>query len=185
MKKLAVFALVLLLIPSAFAIIAQTHYVQFTSSLIGQGYFYAHVQGVNLNSEPVQVVHWHLSADLGLSHAFCELQPATIPPGPFDVEIAASCQTRSQFTTLFPKGTKMKIDSFVPDDTPQQPGWRAERFSIDMGARVPTPFPIAPIGHVIIEEQANPTGTFMFFAGMGAIVVLTIAVILFSLRREE
>jgi hypothetical protein len=184
MKKLALFALVLLLIPSAFAVIAQTHDVQFTSSLIGQGYFYAHVQGVNYNSEPVQVVHWHLDAELGLSHAFCELQPVTIPPGPFDVEIAVSCQTRSQFTTLFPKGTRMKIDSFVPDDTGTA-GWRAERFSIDAGARVPTPFPITPVGHVILEEQASTAGTFMFFAGMGAIVVLTIAVILFSFKREE
>ncbi len=184
MRKLAVLALALILIPSVVAIIAQTHEVKMQTQFVTQGYSFARVQGLNYNDVAVNVLHWHMTAELGPNHAFCELQPAPVPPGPFDVEIAVQCQTRSQFTTMFTKATKVKIETFVPDGVPEN-SLKLENFFIETGPRVPTPFPLTPLGHAVIEEQANTTGTFMFIAGLSGIVALTIAVIVLSLRREE
>lgn len=185
MRKLAVLALALLLVPSAFAVVAQTFQVPMQTSLVTQGYAFARVQGFNHNDVPVNVMHWHLTALLGLSHAFCELQPVPLPPGSFTVDIAVQCQTRSSFTTLFPTGTKVAIEVFSPDGT-KPASFVLDKLWVETRAKVPTPFPITPIaGEAVLEEQSSTAGTFLFVAGMAAIVVLTLVVLLFSLRRDE
>jgi hypothetical protein len=188
MHKLAIVALFILLVPAAFAIVAQTHDVVMQSNLITQGYSFARVQGFNQNNAAVSIDHWHARIELAQSFAFCELQPAVLPPGPFDVEIALQCQTRSGFTTLFPSGTRIKIETFVPEGLTQP--FRVEKLTIITGPRLPTPFPVTPepgrlVPYVILEEQAGSAGTFMFFAGMGAIVILTLAIMLASRRQED
>jgi len=184
MKKLAVLALALLLIPSAFAIVSQTHEALLQTTFITQGYEFARIQGFNQNDMPVSVLRWHMYAELGASHAFCELQPAALPAGPFDVDIVVHCQTRSGFTTLFPTGTRVNIETFAPDGTPEN-SFKIEKAWIETRPQVPTPFPITPVGQAIMDEQASSAGTFMFFAGIGAIVILTAAVILLSRQQQE
>lgn len=181
MRTLAVLALAIFLLPAVIAVSETTHDVTMQSTLVTQGYSFARVQGFNEEAVSVNMLHWHTTAELGLSHAFCEMQPVTLPSGPFDVEIALQCQTRSGFTTLFPKGTKVKTGTFV-EGTPR---FRVEYLTIETGPRVPTPFPIAPLGHVIRQEQASTSGTLLFLAGMGAIVILTAAIILFSLKHQD
>jgi hypothetical protein len=107
-----------------------------------------------------------------------------LPPGPFDIELVVQCQTRSGFTTLFPTGTQVKIETFTPDGTPQD-SFSIEKAWIETKPQVPTPFQITPVGHAIIDESASKAGTFIFFAGMGAIVVLAAVVILASRRQEQ
>lgn len=184
MRKLAVLALALLLVPSAFAIVSQRHEASLLSNFITQGYSFARVQGFNNNNAPVNIVHWHTDIQLGLNRAFCELQPAVLPPGPYDIEIALQCQTGSGFTVLFPSGTKVEIDSFIPDDSPSA-AFTVEKLQVITGPRLPTPFPVTAVGHVVLDESASAAGTFMFFAGVAAIVILAVTVILFSLRRDE
>ena len=183
MKKLAVLALFLLLIPSAFAVVANTFQVPMQSNLITQGYEFARVQGFNHNDVPMNILHWHLRAELGPSYAICEMQPAPLLPGPFDVDITVQCQTRSQFTTLFPTGSNAVIEAFTPDGVPVN--FNIAKIWIETRPQVPTAIPISTIGHAVLDEQATKAGSFMFFAGMGAIVLVAIAVILFSRREEE
>src|SRR5574341_1917431 len=130
MRMLAVLALAIILLPTAIALSEQTHDVTMQSTLVAQGYSFARVQGFNSEPTSVNILHWHTDAELGLSHAFCEMQPVTLPPGPFDVEIAVQCQTRSGFTTLFPKGTKVKAGTFVEGT----PNFRVETLTITTGA---------------------------------------------------
>ncbi len=181
MRIIAVLALAVILLPAVIAVAEKTHDVTMQSTLVAQGYSFARVQGFNSEPTSVNILHWHTDAELGLSHAFCEMQPATLPPGLFDVEIAVQCQTRSGFTTLFPKGTKVKTGTFVEGT----PNFRVETLTIETGARVPTPFPIATVGHAIREEASSGSGSLLFIAGMGAIAILAAAVILFSLKHNE
>ena len=183
MKKLAVLALFVLLIPSVLAIIAQTHKVTMQTTFITQGYEFARLQGFNRNDIPVNVPHWHMTAELGALHAFCEFQPAILPPGPYDVELTVQCQTLSGFTTMFPNGNLVDIETFVADNIPEN-SFTVEKVWIETRPQLPTAFPISPIGHAVIEQETSKAGTFMFIAGMAAIAVVALAVVLFSRRKE-
>lgn len=184
MNKLAVLALIVLLVPGVSAIIVHSHQAMMQTNIIKQGYEFARVQGFNYRDTPIDIVHWHLSGETALVRALCELQPTTVPPGPFTADIIVQCQTRSGMTSFFPSQTKAKIESFTSDDIPAG-SFTLEKIWIEARAAPATPFPITPIGHAVLEEESSSTGSFLFFAGIGAIILLTITIILSSSKREE
>lgn len=181
MRKLALLVLALIIIPSVMAIQTDVHNAVMQTQFLNQGYSFARVNGMNFNEGPVDVLHWYMNAELGSNRVTCELQPAQLTPGPFDLEIVIQCQTWSGFTTMFTKNTQVKIETFVEDFKYSQP-FSIERISVEAGPRVPTPF---PIGQVIIEEEPSNAGTFVFVAGIAGMVILALAVLLLSLRRQE
>ncbi len=184
MKKLAVLALIILLVPTVSAIITHSHTALMQTNIVKQGYEFARVQGVNYRDTPVNIMHWHLSGETALVRALCELQPTIVPPGPFTTDITVQCQTKSGMTTFFPIGTKVKIDSYTPDDTPAG-AFTLEKIWIEARVETATPFPISTIGHAISAEEATAAGSLLFFAGIGAIAVLTFLIIFFCLKHGE
>ncbi len=187
MRKLAVLLLALFIIPCVLAeVVKESRAVPMQSTFITQGYEYALIRGVNSLDRPISVQQWNMKAILGPSYAFCELQPAILQPGAFAVDVATQCQTRSGFTTMYTKGTIVTIETYVPEDVP------ANSFSIDTitietkPTLLTTPFPMTAIsGTYVLEAQPTSTGSFMFFAGIGAIIVLAITVILVSFLQRE
>jgi hypothetical protein len=187
MKKLAVLLLALLIVPCALAeVVKESRTVAMQSTLITQGYQYAIIIGMNRLDRPISVQQWNMKAILGPSYAFCELQPTILPPGAFAIDVATQCQTRSGFTTMYTKGTMVSIETYVPQDVP------ANSFSIDTIAietkptLMTTPFPLTAVtGTYVMEAQPSGAGSFMFFAGIGAIIILAITVILVSMLHEE
>ncbi len=187
MKRFAVLLLALFVVPCALAdVVKESHTVAMQSTLITQGYQYAVVTGVNRLDRQIEVNQWNMKAVLGPSYAFCELQPIILPPGAFALDVAAQCQTRSGFTTMYTKGTMVAIETYVPDNVP------ANSFSIDSITIVTKPrlltvaFPMTAVtGTYVSEAQAGNAGSFMFFAGIGAIIVLAITIILAALRQRE
>ncbi len=179
MKKLAVLVLALLLIPSVFAVIGPSFKASMQTNLITQGNEFARIQGMNHNSVPVEMLKWSINAELGRLYSFCEMQPTILPPGPFEVEVSIQCQTRSQFTTLYPTGTLIDVRTIVPAeyDSP----FTVERVWITTTPQVPTAF---PTGQAVLVQQASSTGTVLFVAGMAGIIILTLAVVILSLRRR-
>jgi hypothetical protein len=183
MKKLAVFALLLMIVPSVLAVVAQTHEVTMQTNFVTQGYEYARVQGMNYNNEELPVLHWHAPVQIGGVFSFCEIQPVNLPPGAFDIELTAYCNTHSGFTVMFPTGTKVKVETFVPDGL--NANFKVEKLWLESRPKLPTPFPLSTVGHAVIEERAGTGGSLLFIAGIGAIVVLAAGILLASLRREE
>lgn len=184
MKRLAVLAVLLLIVPSAFALIMENHNVQMQSNVIAQGYEYAIVHGVNRNDVPVNIEHWHMRAELNQQSAFCELQPTTVQPGTYTADIEVSCQTRSGLSTFFPKNTIVKIAKYVPDNTANSVS--IDTIKLETRVQAPTPFQVTKVaGEAVLGQDASGAGNFMFFAGIGAIAVLTIGIILASLMQKE
>ncbi len=187
MRKLAVLLLALFVIPCVLAeVVKESRTVPMQSTFITQGYEYALIRGVNSLGKPISVQQWNMKAILGPSYAFCEFQPTILQPGAFAVDVATQCQTRSGFTTMYTKGTIVTIETYVPDDVP------ANSFSIDTvtietkPTLLTTPFPMTAVtGTYVLEAQPSSTGSFMFFAGIGAIITLAITVILVSLLQRE
>ncbi len=187
MKKLAVLLLALFVVPCALAeVVKESRTVAMQSTLITQGYQYAVITGVNRIDRPITVQQWNMKAILGPSYAFCELQPTILPPGAFALNVATQCQTRSGFTTMYTKGTMVNIETYVPQEVP------ADSFSIDTITIETKPrllsvaFPMAAVtGTYASEAQPSSAGSFMFLAGIGAIIILAITVILISLLQRE
>ncbi|MEM2916007.1 MAG: hypothetical protein QXT19_01455 [Candidatus Woesearchaeota archaeon] len=187
MKKLAVLLLALFVVPCVLAeVVKESRTVAMQSTLITPGYEYAVVTGVNSLDRPISIQQWNMKAILGPSYAFCEFQPTILPPGAFAVNVAIQCQTRSGFTTMFTKGTMVAIETYVPEDVP------AGSFSIDTitvetkPRLLTTAFPIVAVsGTYVLQAQPSNAGSFIFLAGIGAIITLAITVILFSLLRRE
>lgn len=187
MRKLALLLLALFVVPCALAeVVKESRTVAMQSTLITQGYQYSVIIGVNRLDRPITVQQWNMKAILGPSYAFCELQPTILPPGAFAVDVATQCQTRSGFTTMYTKGTMVTIETYVPEDVP------ADSFSIDTITVETKPrlltaaFPMAAVsGTYVLEAQPSNAGSFMFFAGIGAIIILAITVILASLLKRE
>jgi hypothetical protein len=185
MKKLALLAVLLLVIPSAFALSMETHNVQMTSNLIAQGYEYAIVTGVNKNFVPVNIEHWHMRVDLGQQFAFCELQPTTVQPGPYTADIEVSCQTRTGLTSFFTKNTIVKISKYVADSVPLN-SVSVDTIKLETRVKAPVPFQVTKVaGEAILDAQASTAGSLMFLGGIGAIIILAAVIILSSMRREE
>lgn len=188
MKKAILLALLAILImPAASALLTETDMVTLDSNLVRQGYQFAHIKGVNSNPDtPLDVRHWKAKLEAGPNRARCEMQDnIRLPPGPFDVEIAVQCQTQSGLSTIFPRGLKVTLETFFEDDAPVA-FYNPERLTIEAvphGQR--TGFPEGMTGRAVNYNQTNSTGTFLFFAGMGAIVIVAGAVIISSLRQEE
>jgi hypothetical protein len=184
MKKLAVLALLLLIVPSAFALLLETHDVKMTSTFIAQGYEYAIVQGFNRNDRPVNIEHWHMKVELGQTYAFCEIQPTVVQPGPFMADVEVSCMTRSGLTSFVKKDTIVKISKYVPDDTPANTV-TLDTIKIETRPQAPIPFQVTKVtGEATLSQSASTTGSLMFLLGIGVIVIVAIAVILASLRQE-
>ena len=199
MKKsilLSVIALVLL-VPAVFAVTTYTFNTVMQSTLITQGYQFARIQGVNTASQPIGIISWSMSVDLGLSMATCQFQPTfLVPNGPYEVIVPIQCQTRSGMTSLFPTGTTVKTEVHVPDNV--NPGsFTVDKVWIETRPQVRSPFPVAPFVQqplsagfavrdpIIPGRSYRSLSSTLLFAGMGAIVVLTIAVIFFALKRDE
>jgi len=183
----------LLMVPAAFAVTTYTFNTVMQSTLVTQGYQFARVQGVNNNNDPIGIVSWRMFANLGLSQATCQLQPTfLVPNGPYEVVVPIQCQTRSGMTSLFPTGTQVQMEVHVPD-TVNAGTFTVDKVWIETQPMVRAPFPVAPLlqqplssaGFAVNDQSASSLGSSMLFAGMGAIVVLTIAVLFFSLRRDD
>ncbi len=189
MRKLSLILAILMLIPSAIALdidmAKHTHLVPMQTQFITQGYEYARVQGMNKLDKPIIVEHWHLNAELGPMYARCEMEPATLQPGPFDVEIVVQCQTRSGFTNMYPKGTIVTLEGFTKEN-PLEGTHNIDKIWIEAKPTVPTPFPITRVtGGAVLEEAGSTAGSFMFIAGICAIAIIAIAVVLLAMRKEE
>ncbi|MEM4247299.1 MAG: hypothetical protein QXR48_00945 [Candidatus Woesearchaeota archaeon] len=193
MKKPAILLAVLLLLPSALAqaeyqtidLVKHTHDVLMKSQFITQGYEYARIQGINRLDVPLEVKHWHLNAEVGPQYAFCEMEPVSIPPGIIDVEIRIQCQTRSGFTAMYPKGTMVKVTAYMLKEPPEG-SHSIESITIYTKPAVPTPFPVTRItGESTVEESTSTAGTFMFIAGIGAIIILAVIIVLASLMQKK
>jgi len=184
MKKLAVLALLLLIVPSAFALLLEKHDVTMTSTFIAQGYEYAIIQGFNRNDKPVSIEHWHMKVELGQSYAFCEIQPTIVQPGPYTADVEVSCQTRSGLTSFFKQNTMVQISKYVPDDTPAN-SVSVDKIRLETRLQAPVPFQVTKVtGEATLSQSASTSGSLMFLLGIGVIVIVAIAVILASLRQE-
>ncbi len=185
MKKLAILAVLLLVIPSAFAYVMETHSVQMQSNVITNGYEYAIVSGFNRNDIPVNIEHWHMKVELGQQYAFCELQPTIVQPGPYMADIEVSCLTRTGLSSFFPKNTIVKIAKYVEDSVPQN-SVSIESIKLETRVQAPVPFQVTKIaGEAILDANASTAGSLMFLAGIGAIIILAVVIVLSSMRREE
>lgn len=176
----------LLIVPAAFAVTTVTFDTVMQSTLVTQGYQFARIQGVNTGNQPIGIISWSMFANLGLSQVNCQFQPTfLVPNGPYEVVVPIQCQTRSGMTTLFPTGTSVKVETHVPDNV-QAGTFTVDKVWIETRPQVRTPFPIAPLaGQAVSAQDASSLGSTMLFVGMGAIVVLTLAVLFFSLKRDD
>ncbi len=189
MKKLIVLLAVLLLLPSVFAadfeLIKHSHFVPMKSQFITQGYEFAQIKGMNFLSEPLKVVQWNLNAEVGPLYAFCEMEPVSIPPGAFDLEITIQCQTRTGFTAMYPPETLVRIDGYTNEIIPEG-SHLINSIYVDTKPRVPTPFPITTVTAAATSEtSASTAGSLMFIAGIGAITILAAIIIIAALKQQE
>lgn len=189
MRKLSLILAILMLIPSVIAfdidLAKHTHLVPMQTQFITQGYEYARVQGMNKLDKPIIVQHWHFNADLGPMYARCEMEPATLQPGAFDIEVVVQCQTRSGMTNMYPKGTVVTLEGFMKEN-PLEGTHNIDKIWIETKPTVPTPFPITRVtGGAVIEEAGSTAGTFMFIAGICAIAIIAIAVVLMAMMQRE
>jgi hypothetical protein len=185
MKKLAILAVLLLVIPSAFALVMERYNVQMQSNVITNGYEYAIVSGFNRNDIPVNIEHWHMKVELGQQYAFCEIQPTTVQPGPYMADIEVSCLTRSGLSSFFPKNTMVKIDKYVDESVPAN-SVSIESIKLETRVKAPVPFQVTKVvGEAVLDANASTAGSLMFLAGIGAIIILAVVIVLSSMRREE
>lgn len=184
MKKLAVLALLLLIVPSAFALLLEKHNVPMTSTFVTQGYEYALIQGFNRNDQPVSIEHWHMRVMLGQAYAFCEIQPTIVQPGPYTADVEVSCQTRSGLTTFFKKDTTAEISKYVPDNTPAN-SVSIDKIKLETRPKQPIPFQVTKVtGEAVLEQPSSTAGSLMFLLGIGMILTVAIAIIIASMRQE-
>lgn len=184
MRKLAVLAVLLLIVPSAFALILEKQQIPMISNVVTQGYEYAIVQGFNKHSSPITITHWHMNAELGTRYTFCELQPITVQPGPFTADIVVSCLSRTSMATFFPINTIVNMETYVPEGTPPN-SILLDSIKLETRVQKPVPFPVTEItGEAVSGQEGTGEGSFIFFAGMGAIALLTMAIILASRKAE-
>lgn len=179
MKKLAVLALALVLLPTVLAIVPGNYQPTMQTTFILQGYEFARVQGVN-NGPAVTLPDWHFTVQLAQNYASCELQPTTLPQGAFTLDLVAQCQTRSGMTAFFKLGTRVAMETFFPEGT-NPSNILVDKIWLESRPESPQPFPTA---HVIIDRSVGTAGNVMFILGIGAIAALTAAVILVS-RKEQ
>lgn len=191
MKKLAILALALVLLPAVLAIVPGNYQPALQTTFILQGYEFARVQGVN-NGAAATVPDWHFTVQLAQNYASCELQPTSLPSGAFTLDLVAQCQTRSGMTAFFKLGTRVALEAFFPEGT-NPSNIVVDKIWLESRPESPQPF---LVGHVISENipgrasayrrhyRARPTGGAMFILGIGAIAALTIAVLLAS-RKEQ
>lgn len=182
MKKLALLALLVLIVPAASAFITAQQQVSLQTPLIRQGYEFAKVQGFNYMDTPLEMQHWHIMLRSGLNKARCEMQDTVIQPGPFTVEVTVQCLTQSGLSAIFPINSKQRVETFVPDDTPED-AFMLDKIWIEARPYQPEPFTVI-VGHAVSEEPST-AGNFTFLGGIGAIIALAATIILSSLKREE
>lgn len=186
MKRLALLLVALLIIPSVLAdVLKESHNVAMKSNLIGQGYKFAKVEGVNRLDVPISVLRWHMRAQVNQLYSACEIQPTTLPPGAFELDTVVQCQTRSGLTVLYPPGTTVTIDTYAPDSIPPA-SFSITGIKIETRVQQPTPFEATPIaGEAVLEASGDTAGTFMFIAGISAIIILAVIVVLSSIMQKE
>lgn len=191
MKKLAVLALALVLLPAALAIVTGNYQPALQTTFITQGYEFARVQGVN-NGAAVTVPDWHFTVQLAQNYAACELQPTTLPSGAFTLDLVAQCQTRSGMTAFFKLGARAALEAIFPEGS-NPSNVHVDKIWLESRPESPQPFLTA---HAIYESipgraggyrrpaRVRSTGGVMFVLGIGAIAALTIAVLLASRKAE-
>ena len=193
MKKLVILLLALFLVSSVFAqnelhitdLIKHSHDVLMKSQFITQGYEFARIQGINRLDTPLVIDHWHMNAQVGPQYSFCEMEPLSIPPGPFDLEITIQCQTRSGFTTMYPPGTYAQVTAYMREE-PKEGTHSLDSITIYTKPTVPTQFPVTKVtGKSVLEQNGSTAGTFMFIAGICGIAVLAVVIVLASMMQRE